>query len=344
MITLSLCVSTFNRGAFISKTLDSIVDQLADGIELVIVDGASADDTEAVISRYASCHPRIRYHREPTNSGIDGDYDKAVGYASGDYCWLVTDDDLLAPEAVKRVVEALEDGAVDVLVIDTEVRDASLETVLNSGRLPVTGERRYGPQDGDAFLRDAGVGLSFIGCTIIRRSLWLARERSSYMGSLFVHVGVIFQSPRIKLAKVIADPLVIIRLGNAMWTSRSFEIWMFKWPALIWSFADYSDAAKRYVIPREPWRDLKRLFAFRANGAYSVVELNRFFSGRKVGAWRVMLWAVALFPGWLANTLAVAFLLRRGHANEAGGYNLLSCSRYSNPISRALVRVFNSRQ
>lgn len=338
MTVLSLCIATFNRGAFIGRTLDTIVDQLPPGVEIVVVDGNSQDETPRVLTQYAGRHSCIRYYRESINSGIDGDYDKAVGYATGEHCWLVADDDLLAPGAVARVLDCLEDGAIDLLVVDSEVRDATLRTVLNASRLPVTGERRYGPDDGDAFLRDAGEGLSFIGGTIIRRSLWMERDRAPYMGSLFIHMGVIFQSPRIKLAKVVAEPLVIIRLGNAMWSARSFEIWMFKWPELIWGFTGYGDDAKRSVVPREPWRDAKRLFAFRANGAYSTVELKRFFSNRDVGTWRAMLWAVALFPGRLANILSVLFLMLRGHAHGAGGYNLVGCSRYSNPVSRALVR------
>ena len=48
-----------------------------------------------VLERYLEPGRPLRYFRESVNSGVDRDYDKAVGYASGEYCWLMTDDDLL---------------------------------------------------------------------------------------------------------------------------------------------------------------------------------------------------------------------------------------------------------
>src|SRR5687767_2741192 len=89
MIKLSICIATFNRARFIGDTLDSILVQMEPGIELVVVDGASHDGTQALMAEYVPRHPEIRYFREARNSGVDGDYDKAVAYARGVYCWLM---------------------------------------------------------------------------------------------------------------------------------------------------------------------------------------------------------------------------------------------------------------
>ena len=62
---LSICIATLNRGAYIGETLDTIVGQLRDDVELVIVDGASKDDTEAVVGRYVAADVRVRYVRLP---------------------------------------------------------------------------------------------------------------------------------------------------------------------------------------------------------------------------------------------------------------------------------------
>src|SRR3990172_8001177 len=100
---LSVCIATFKRATFIGETLESILGQVEPGVEVVVVDGASPDDTEEVVRRLAVAHSGLRYHREPVNSGVDADYDKAVGYAQGEYCWLMTDDDVLVPGAIARV-------------------------------------------------------------------------------------------------------------------------------------------------------------------------------------------------------------------------------------------------
>lgn len=335
---LSLCLVTFKRADYIGETLDTILPQLVEGVELVIVDGASPDDTEEVVRRHVGDHPRVRYVREQENSGVDADYDKSVGYAAGEHCWLVADDDLIVPDAVARVLDVLAEEDPDLLVVDAEVRDRSLANVLDERRLPLTGLRRYGPADGDALMADAGNGLSFIGCTVVRRSMWMERERRPYFGSLFIHVGVIFQRPLAK-AVVLGEPLVHIRLGNAMWSARSFEIWMFKWPDLIWSFDGFSDAAKAAVVPREPWRKPLRLFLYRANGAYDLAAYRRFFAARSAGAWRVLLALAAIVPGRLANLLAAGLLSLRGQGRSSGSYNLLACSPYATRLSRGVVRA-----
>ena len=337
---LSICIATYNRGRFIGETLDSIIAQLRDEVEIVVVDGASPDDTQSVMEGYAARCPSIRYFREASNSGVDCDYDKAVQYAQGEHCWLMTDDDLLAPSAIDKVLQALENGAVDLLIVDAEVRDVSLTKTLRRGRLGLKGERRYGRDDADALLADAGYALSFIGVTIVRRSLWMSRSREPYFGSLFVHVGVIFQAPAVRLAKVVAESLVIIRAGNSMWKPGAFEIWAFKWPSLIWSFEGYGAAAKGRVTAREPWKNFQWLLGYRALGAYSKVEYDRFLSSRVTGLQSLVARAAAAVPGCWANLMAVAVLAMMGKGGGAEVYDMIACSRYSNRASRVLASVW----
>jgi len=334
VIQLTICIATYNRGAFIGETLDSIIAQLRPGIEIVIVDGASPDNTMAAVAPYLERSSAIRYFRESANSGVDGDYEKAVSYAAGRHCWLFPDDDLLAPGALDRVLEALEDGAVDLLVVDAEVRDRTLSRTLQSGRLARRGERRYGAEDADALLADAGYCLSFIGGVIIRKDLWTSRRREPYIDSLFIHVGVIFQERGIGLAKILAEPLVMIRAGNAMWRARGFEIWAFKWPSLIWSFQGFSDAAKAKVTPSEPWRRFWWLLGYRALGAYSRSEYDLYFAQKLSARERLIPRLAAVFPGRFANLLGVVVLALAGKGGGAVTYDLVACSRYSNIASR----------
>ncbi|HEU0044523.1 glycosyltransferase family 2 protein [Sphingomonas sp.] len=339
MIRLSICIATFKRADYIGETLASIVPQLTDQTEILILDGASPDNTAEVVGRFAAEYPQVRYVRAETNSGIDADFDRAVGLASGEHCWLFSDDDVLAPDAVATVLAELADGDPDVLIVDAEVRDVHLDHVFEPARLKTAGRRDYLPADRDAFMADAGDTLSFIGCVIIRRSAWLARDRASYYGTLFVHVGVIFQQPPLPLARVLAKPLVRIRMGNAMWSGRAFDIWMFKWPELIWGFAGYSDAAKAKVVAREPWRGLRDVLTYRAYGSFTGREYRarqtEFRSGRK----RLPLRLILALPGGLAHLLVVAKSALSRNRNSSVVYNLLIASRHSNPISRGIGRL-----
>jgi glycosyltransferase involved in cell wall biosynthesis len=316
-VRLSICMATYNRALFIGRTLDSIIDQIQPGVELLIVDGASPDATREVIAEYIGKSVNIRYYREDFNSGVDGDYEKAVSYARGDYCWLMTDDDLLKPGAVQIVLDAI-DGDPDLVVLNSEVRNADLSTVLTPRFIQLKHDKVYCSKDMDTLFEETAGALSFIGCVVIRRAVWQARNRERYLGTLFIHVGVVFQAPALDAVRVVAEPLIAIRYGNAMWTSRGFEIWMFKWPELLWSFTQIAQASRGVVSKREPWRQLRKLLLYRAIGGYDHAEYRRSIECRVSGARAWISKCIAILPARLANTLAGVYcglFARRARTN-----------------------------
>ncbi len=335
-IRLSICMATFKRGKFIGETLDCILAQMVPGIELVVVDGASPDNTPEVMAGYVARFPALRYIREAENSGVDRDYDKAVEYASGEYCWLMTDDDLLVPGAIPRLVAEL-DGINDLVIVNEEVRSADFSRLLTPSRFKQASDRRYGPEDAESFFIDMAQGLSFIGCVVIKRDLWLARDRASYYSSLFIHAGVIFQRPAITRASFIAAPLIVIRYGNAMWTARSFEIWMFMWPQMLWAFSEFSESARAQVTPREPWRDFRQLLVYRASGGYALAQYRRFLAARTRGIFKLKCLAIALCPAKLMNILAALFFYRHQAVFQAEIYSL-AVSEKATWVSRLVGR------
>ena len=333
---LSVCIATFMRAPYLRQTLDSVFLDLPTNVEVLLVDGASPDDTASVVAEFRADHPELKYFREPINSGVDADYDRAVRYASGDYCWLMTDDDLLRPGAVTRVLAAIA-GGPDLVVVNAEVRDAKLETVLDERLMKFGEDRHYGPGDADAFMAEVGSFISFVGGVVIRRAGWLDRSDGTYFGTLFAHVGVICQAPFLLPAHVIAEPLVVIRYGNAMWTARGFEIWMFKWPQLIWSFQGVADRAKATVTARDPWRSFKRLVLFRGTGGYSDAEYGTFLHTRASAAWRPVCRAIAMMPAKLANFVGATYCAYINPKARVTMYDL-SRSIHSTSASRWMAR------
>ena len=305
---LSICIATFRRGKLIGETLDSLLAEVRPGVEIVVVDGASPDETEQVVREREARHPCLRYYREPVNSGVDGDFDKAVGYARGAYCWLMSDDDLLVPGAVGRVLQALGDEP-DLVVVNAESRSPTMRTLLDERLMRFGEDRTYREGDAERLFVDTCRYLSYIGGVVIRRAAWLSRDRRSYYGSLFVHAGVIFQDPPLARARVLAAPLIRIRHGTQMWTPRAFEIWLFKWPALVWSFTAFSERARAAVIPREPWRILRLLGLHRAWGGYSADVYRTHLASRAPWPFAVAARAIASIPLSIANAAVALYCL-----------------------------------
>ena len=77
-VRLTIAITTRNRAAFIGQTLDTILSQLTDEVELLVLDGASTDDTPAVMEGYQRRFPRLRYVRQDVNNGPDRDFSRSV--------------------------------------------------------------------------------------------------------------------------------------------------------------------------------------------------------------------------------------------------------------------------
>ncbi|RYZ08850.1 MAG: glycosyltransferase family 2 protein [Myxococcales bacterium] len=276
---LSVCITTRNRAHSIGETLECILGQARADVEVVVVDGASTDETVAVVSEVATRYPQLRLIRPEQNSGLDADYDRAVQEASGEYIWLFADDDLLVPGAVERVLEVLREQPL-VLIMDAAVYNKDYTVLEKERRLPAVGQEQYAPQDTEAFFSDCIWHLTFIGVVVMKRSFWLERERRAYYGYEFPHVGVLFQSRIPGPIRVLREPLVKIRNGVGNWIPRWFEIWMHKWPRLIWSFSWIAEARRARIVDVEPWKNPARMLRARAAGTYDWKSFKRFVAPR----------------------------------------------------------------
>ncbi|MCK9418519.1 MAG: glycosyltransferase [Nitrospirae bacterium] len=129
-IRLSICIPTYNFGNFIGETLESIIRQATDEVEIVVVDGASTDNTEEIVRDYQKRFPRLRYHLIDKKGGIDKDLAKAVELAQGDYCWLLSSDDVLKSGAIDRILHEMAAG-YDIYLCNRTECDKNMHPIHN---------------------------------------------------------------------------------------------------------------------------------------------------------------------------------------------------------------------
>jgi glycosyltransferase involved in cell wall biosynthesis len=103
---VSICIPTYNSGATLAQTLASIVVQSYPRLEILVVDNASTDNTVEVACRFDD--PRITIHRNPTNIGAEGNFNRCIALASGVYTAIYHADDLYTAQMVAQQVEFLE--------------------------------------------------------------------------------------------------------------------------------------------------------------------------------------------------------------------------------------------
>jgi glycosyltransferase involved in cell wall biosynthesis len=103
---VTIVVPTFNRAAWLHRTITSALSQTHSALEVLVLDDASQDDTAERVAAFAD--DRIRYHRHVERVGLVRNHESGVERAASDYIVFLADDDALAPEFVERRLRRLQ--------------------------------------------------------------------------------------------------------------------------------------------------------------------------------------------------------------------------------------------
>ena len=105
-IKVSVCMASYNGEKYIEEQLRSILRQLRDYDEVVIVDDASKDKTKEIIRSIQDSRVRLIEHF--INSGVVSTFEESVRNATGEIIFLADDDDVWAPNKVDRLLKEFE--------------------------------------------------------------------------------------------------------------------------------------------------------------------------------------------------------------------------------------------
>jgi glycosyltransferase involved in cell wall biosynthesis len=89
-LILSVIVPSYNSEAYLEECLASIEREAQEGVEFILVDGASSDQTMAIVRKYAHLFAHVVSERD---SGQSDAFNKGFKLAKGKYLtWLNSDD------------------------------------------------------------------------------------------------------------------------------------------------------------------------------------------------------------------------------------------------------------
>jgi glycosyltransferase involved in cell wall biosynthesis len=109
---VTVVVTTFNEGAYLSHCLSSVKAQSHTRLECIVVDDASTDGSVEEAMLVVEADPRFRVLRNPANVGLAASRNVGLETAKGRFITFVDGDDFLYPKAVGERVAAFE-SAVD---------------------------------------------------------------------------------------------------------------------------------------------------------------------------------------------------------------------------------------
>jgi hypothetical protein len=115
-VQISVIIPAFNRADLIEATLATVYAQTLPGVEVVVVDDGSTDETAAILRRHAA---RVRYVHQENSGGCSRGRNVGIRESRGRYIAIFDSDDLMAPAKLEKQVAFLErHPAVDFVFTD----------------------------------------------------------------------------------------------------------------------------------------------------------------------------------------------------------------------------------
>jgi len=121
MPKVSVCIPTYRGGTTIGEAIESVLAQSLGDFELIVIDDGSPDDTRVIVERFVD--PRLVYLRNERNLGPQGNWNRCLEVAQGEYLKLLPHDDLLHPRCLERQVAVLDDDYDESIALVFSARD-----------------------------------------------------------------------------------------------------------------------------------------------------------------------------------------------------------------------------
>lgn len=101
---ISVVIPAYNIQNYLENTLNSVLAQTYDNLEIIVVNDGSEDNTGKILDEYAARDSRIKaIHQE--NGGVTSARLRGVREASGSYIGFVDGDDYIEPQMYTRLME-----------------------------------------------------------------------------------------------------------------------------------------------------------------------------------------------------------------------------------------------
>jgi glycosyltransferase involved in cell wall biosynthesis len=104
---VSVIIPAFSAAADIRQTLNSVLAQTYQAIEVIVVDDGSSDATAAIVEEFVTRDTRFQLVRQ-SNAGVGAARNIAIQRARGKYVAPLDADDLWFPEKLEKQVACME--------------------------------------------------------------------------------------------------------------------------------------------------------------------------------------------------------------------------------------------
>ena len=198
---VSICLPNLNNRLYLEERIATIEAQTLTDWELVVCDNFSDDGAWEFFQELAKRDARVRISQEP-REGMYANWNNCVRQARGEFVYVATSDDTMAPDCLEKMVKALEENPdcdlahCPMRVIDQHGapgRDwwsVSSLFAKSSADLMNRRHKRIAPYDGILCLLGDNI-YSSVTQLLIRRSLltrWASTRRTGVRWVIFTGI------------------------------------------------------------------------------------------------------------------------------------------------------------
>ena len=215
----------YNGEKTLKKTLENIIDQYEEGLEIILSDDDSEDGTFDIVLEFSKNYDFVKAYKNEKNLGMDGNFLKSASLANGEYVWFFGQDDLMRQGTIKKVLTILDDKSIGIVYINYDQFDHDMKNILTKSYIDV-----YSKLDKDLVLdkdfcfKDSSEYFkyfydlpSFLPATITRSKFWHCTDLSPFFGTNYIQVALMYLNMNKGSIYVITQPMIKGRIPDDKW-------------------------------------------------------------------------------------------------------------------------------
>lgn len=228
---LTIGIPTWNRVGELSQSLELLIPQVAgqSGVEILICDNASTDETQAYMERLADQYNFIRYTRNEVNIGGDLNFIEVLRHSRGGHVWLLSDDDFVTEGAVAELIRIIRTYNPSYISANYQYCDDQKRLLSFQPPARYMVKKDISHADINRIFHERAHWLSFMSCKVFRRNLI---DCDDYVANLrkvpnwiqvYMATQVLAKDSNGYLSSFV---LVLARAGNDRVNDNAFALYM----------------------------------------------------------------------------------------------------------------------
>ncbi|RED19584.1 hypothetical protein BD847_3871 [Flavobacterium cutihirudinis] len=113
---VSIIVPCYNQGQYLSRALESVLNQSFKHWECIIINDGSSDDTEEIAKEWLEKDVRFKYISQ-ANRGLSNARNVGINNSTGNYIQFLDADDCLNPEKLRKSFLEIKDQLIHNIII-----------------------------------------------------------------------------------------------------------------------------------------------------------------------------------------------------------------------------------